>query len=118
MRFLCADDPSNVVLVGLCSSAYQALESALDCKPRGVVAVQPVLSFQPPEMAMGRPMDSRRRIALPRNTLVEAFHGDGPLSGLRRRFPDLGWRIRLWAAPAAGRAHGCASSVREVSTSS
>jgi dienelactone hydrolase len=99
MRFLCPDDPSNVVLVGLCSSAYQALESALDCKPRGVVAVQPVLSFQPPEMAMGRPMDPRRRIALPRNTLVQAFHGDGPLSGLRRKFPDLGWRIRLWATP-------------------
>lgn len=99
MRFLCPDDPSNVVLVGLCSSAYQALESALDSKPRGVVAIQPVLSFQPHEMAMGGPIDSRRRIALPRNTLVQAFHGDGPLSGLRRRFPDLGWRIRLWATP-------------------
>ena len=47
MRFLCADDPSDVVLVGLCSSAYQALESALESHPRGVVAVQPVLSFRP-----------------------------------------------------------------------
>jgi dienelactone hydrolase len=99
MRFLCPDDPSNVVLVGLCSSAYQAIESAFDSNPRGVVAVQPVLSFQPPEMAAGGPVDPRRRIAMPRNTLVQAFHDDGPLSGLRRRFPDLGWRIRLWAAP-------------------
>jgi alpha/beta superfamily hydrolase len=99
MRFLCPDDPSNIVLVGLCSSAYQALESAFATHPRGVVAVQPVLSLRPREMAMGRPMDPRRRIAMPRNTLVQAFHSDGPLSGLRRRFPDLGWRIRLWAAP-------------------
>jgi hypothetical protein len=98
-RFVCPDDPSNVVLVGLCSSAYQALESAFLISPRGVVAVQPVLSFQPREMATGGPMDPRRRIAMPRNPLVQAFHGDGPLSGIRRRFPDLGWRIRLWAAP-------------------
>ena len=70
-----------------------------DSNPRGVVAIQPVLSFQPPEMAMGRPLDPRRRIAMPRNSLVQAFHDDGPLSGLRRRFPDLGWRLRLWATP-------------------
>jgi hypothetical protein len=99
IRFLCPDDPSNVVLVGLCSSAYQALESAFLSGPRGVVAVQPVLSFQPREMAIGGPMDPRRRIAMPRNSIVQAFHGDGPLGGIRRRFPDLGWRIRLWAAP-------------------
>jgi len=99
MRFLSPDDPSNIVLVGLCSSAYQAIESALESTPRGVVAVQPVLSFRPREMEKGGPMDPRRRIAMPRNSLVETFHGDGPLSGLRRRFPDLGWWIRLWAAP-------------------
>ena len=99
IRFLCGDDPSNIVLVGLCSSAYQALESALGTTPRGVVAVQPVLSFRPREMTTGGAMDPRRRIAMPRNSLVETFHGDGPLSGLRRRFPDLGWRLRLWAAP-------------------
>jgi len=99
MRFLNADDPSDIVLVGLCSSAYQALESALDTNPRGVVAVQPVLSFRPREMETGGPMDPHRRIAMPRNSVVQAFHADGPLSGLRRRFPDLGWRIRLWAAP-------------------
>ena len=80
-RFVCPDDPSNVVLVGLCSSAYQAIESAFLVNPRGVVAIQPVLSFQPREMAEGGSMDPRRRIAMPRNSLVQAFHGDGPLSG-------------------------------------
>jgi dienelactone hydrolase len=86
MRFASADDPSDVVLVGLCSSAYQALESALDAPPRGVVAVQPVLSMRPHEIAAGRPMDPRRRIAMPRNSVVQAVHDDGG-------------RVRLWAAP-------------------
>ncbi|HUI03330.1 MAG TPA: hypothetical protein VLZ77_07295 [Acidimicrobiales bacterium] len=93
-RALAGDDPSNVVLVGLCSAAYQALESALDLHPRGVVAINPVLSFQPPEVLAGGHLDPRRRVAMPRTPLVQAFHHEGPLSGLRRRFPDIGWRVR------------------------
>ena len=38
---LSPDDPSNVVLVGLCSGGYQALESALALRARGVVAINP-----------------------------------------------------------------------------
>jgi alpha-beta hydrolase superfamily lysophospholipase len=93
-RALRPDDPSDVVLVGLCSAAYQAIENALVLSPRGIVAVNPVLSFQPPEMAAGRRMDPRRRACVPRTSLVEKFHDDGPLASLRRRFPDLGWSIR------------------------
>ena len=47
------DDPTDVVLIGLCSSAYQALDSALELHPRGVMALNPVLTFQPPEMLAG-----------------------------------------------------------------
>ena len=54
------DDPTDVVLVGLCSSAYQALDSAMDLRPRGVVAINPVLTFQPPEMLAGHPVYERR----------------------------------------------------------
>ena len=93
------DDPSNVVLVGLCSAAYQALESALQLHPRGVVAINPVLSFQPPEVLAGGQLDPRRRVAMPRTPLVQAFHHEGPLSGLRRRFPDIGWRVRSLMDP-------------------
>ncbi len=92
------DDPGNVVLVGLCSSAYQAIESALELRPKAVLAVNPVLSFQPPEMLAGQPVDPRRQVALPRTALVEAFHDQGPLAWLRRRFPDVGWKIRTLAA--------------------
>ena len=98
-RAVSPEDPSNVVLVGLCSAAYQALESALEIHPRGVVALNPVLSFQPPEVLAGGEIDSRRRVALPRTAVVQAFHHEGPLSPLRRRFPNLGWRLRTLMAP-------------------
>ena len=44
------DDPTNVVLVGLCSAGYQALESALAVRARGVVAINPIISFVPTEL--------------------------------------------------------------------
>lgn len=92
------EDPSNVVLVGLCSSGYQALESALVLRPRGVVALNPVLTFQPPETMAGGLVDPRRRVALPRGAVVQQFHHQGPLSPLRERFPDLGWKVRTLMA--------------------
>ncbi|MHB1509205.1 MAG: alpha/beta hydrolase family protein [Acidimicrobiales bacterium] len=88
-------DPSDVVLVGLCASAYQALESALLLGPRGVVAVNPILSFSPPEFSASVPLTTRRRIALPQTAAIRVFQGEAPLSALRRRFPDIGWRVRL-----------------------
>ncbi|MGH9047477.1 MAG: serine aminopeptidase domain-containing protein, partial [Acidimicrobiales bacterium] len=54
-------DPTNVVMVGLCSGGYQALENALIRPTRGVYAINPILHFTPPELASG-PMDPRRRI--------------------------------------------------------
>jgi hypothetical protein len=92
------DDPSDVVLVGLCSSAYQSLDSALQIHPRGVIALNPVLTFQPPEILMGGTMDQRRRVALARGSVIEQFSGEGRLSVLRKRFPNLGWRIRTLMA--------------------
>ncbi len=92
------DDPSDVVLVGLCSSAYQALDSAMELHPRGVIALNPVLTFQPPEMLAGQPVHERRRVALPRGNVIQQFSGEGALSGLRKRFPGLGWRIRTLMA--------------------
>lgn len=62
---LSPDDPGDVVLVGLCSGAYQALESALELGARGVLAVNPSPVFNPPEMEGGGQMDPRRRICRP-----------------------------------------------------
>ena len=55
-----------VVLVGLCSGGYQALESALDLKPlRGVVAINPILRFDPPERKSRGRVDGRRTFCQP-----------------------------------------------------
>jgi alpha-beta hydrolase superfamily lysophospholipase len=85
------DDPTNVILVGLCSGAYQALESALLRAPRAVYAVNPILHFDPPELASG-PMDPRRRICRPATSLVRVYRWL-PVAPLRRRLRKLAWRV-------------------------
>jgi alpha-beta hydrolase superfamily lysophospholipase len=100
---LSPDDPSDVLLVGLCSSAYQVLDSAFEVNPRGVVAINPAIYFRPPERAHGRRVAPRRRIAVPRKAIVRAYyqsHYQGPaVSGFLHRYPDLGRRLRAIAAP-------------------
>lgn len=92
-RAVCPDDPSDVVLVGLCSGGYHAFEAALALAPRGVCVINPVLSFDPPEMAAGG-ADPRRRVFVPRSRLVETFRDKRLLASIKRRFPDVGWRVR------------------------
>lgn len=84
------DDPSNVVLVGLCSSAYLSLEGALALLPRGVAAINPIFRFTPPEMAWG-PMDERRRICRPLTSAVRLFRAV-PCAPLRDRLRSAAWR--------------------------
>ena len=43
------EDPSEVVLVGFCSGAYQVLEQALVHPPTGICVINPSFSFRPPE---------------------------------------------------------------------
>jgi len=97
-RWASPNDPSNVILVGLCASAYQALESALVLRPRGVVAINPVLSFVPVERAAGLPLDPRRQIALPKDAVAPVFREGGGLAKLRERYPNLAWRVRILAS--------------------
>lgn len=90
------DDPSNVVLVGLCSGGYQALESALlamgrGLAPRGVLAVNPILRFTPPEVAEGPP-DPRRRIHKPVGNLGRAVRRSS-LAVIARRGRSVAWRL-------------------------
>ncbi|MGA7417018.1 MAG: alpha/beta hydrolase, partial [Acidimicrobiales bacterium] len=90
------EDPGNVVLVGLCSSAYLSLEGALQLLPRGVAAINPIFRFSPPEMAEG-PMDRRRRICRPLTSAVRVFRAI-PFAALRDRLHSLAWRMANRAA--------------------
>ncbi len=83
------DDPSDVVLFGLCSSGYQVLEAALSLSPRGVCAMNPSLIFRPPEMASGGAMDARRRLCLPPGPRVKAPGPSPAVVWVKRRFPTL-----------------------------
>ena len=60
-RAIAPADPTQVLLIGLCSAAYQALDSALGLRPAGVVAMNPVFRFVPPETRHGLPVDPRRQ---------------------------------------------------------
>ncbi len=80
-RWLSPDDPANVVLVGLCSGGYQALESALALRARGVVAINPFGSFEPAELRAGAPLDARRRVLLPGTVAGDDAHWLSDLVG-------------------------------------
>jgi alpha-beta hydrolase superfamily lysophospholipase len=49
MAAVSPSDPSNVVLIGFCSGAYQVIEQSLAHPPRGICVINPSLSFEPPE---------------------------------------------------------------------
>ena len=47
-------DPTNAVLVGLCSGAYFAVEESLADKVRGLCVVNPILTFNAPAATSGK----------------------------------------------------------------
>jgi pimeloyl-ACP methyl ester carboxylesterase len=98
------EDPSDVVLFGLCSSAYHVLEAAVALTPRGVCAINPAVSFPLPEAAAGGKADPRRRFFV-QSTQVTAIKQNALSLGwierqlpgvrsLRLRFPGASWKVR------------------------
>jgi len=102
-RWCSPSDPSNVILVGLCASGYQAIDSTFYLMPRGVVAINPSVAFLPPEVRDGGSMDPRRRIVMDSSPLQERFRSDSPLVRVRRTFPRLAWRAKTWRTPSRQR---------------
>jgi alpha-beta hydrolase superfamily lysophospholipase len=46
LRAVSPSDPSNAVLVGLCSGGFNSIEPAIEIKVRGVCALNPILTFK------------------------------------------------------------------------
>jgi len=98
-----ATGPEDVVLVGLCSGAYQALESALEMAPLGVLAVNPLLRFVPPELVTEGAVHPRRRICIPRRPWLGTVRAKvpaevaAPIGAARSR-----WAARRGRRGAAG----------------
>jgi alpha-beta hydrolase superfamily lysophospholipase len=72
-------DPRDVVLVGLCSGAFQALAVGPQLRPRGIVAANPLLTFAMPRRAGEVSRSMPRAFAGP-------APGDGVPAGRRRRW--------------------------------
>ena len=103
------EDRRDVTLFGVCAAGYDILEASLALFPRGVYVINPSSVFQPPEMALGDPMDDRRLFCLPRTALVEAARERHLVKWVGRRFPTLlssargptraiAWRLRRFLA--------------------
>jgi alpha-beta hydrolase superfamily lysophospholipase len=102
------DDPSDVILVGMCSGAFAALAVAPRLRPRGVVAINPLLRFA----AFAGTTDDRNGSAPPAGGLVEGMvRGGGESARLQARvssfaagLPPAVWalaaRLRLIYSPA------------------
>jgi dienelactone hydrolase len=97
-------DPSAVVLVGLCSGGYHAIEGALALKARGVSAINPVLAHKPAEVRAEENMDARRQAAPIRKRWVRALPAHDQLGALVDRMPDPVWwllnRVAVEQSPA------------------
>lgn len=91
-RALCPHDPSDVVLIGHSASGYLVCESALELSPRGVISVDPVICFRPPEVDTRGAVEPRRRVALTAPAVVEAFQ----VGRQRSTPPTLRSKLALW----------------------
>ena len=72
------DDPSNAILIGLCSGAYQAIEAGLAYNVRSICAINPELTLSPGVVVedWAQSLTSHRR-----------------LMSLTRRLPSFAWWI-------------------------
>ena len=78
-------DPSRVVLIGICSGAYTAIEAGIAFGARGVGAVNPLFTFEPPEVTAGGKPASWRRARRPAPRLVRG------LARIHPRLPNAVW---------------------------
>jgi alpha-beta hydrolase superfamily lysophospholipase len=101
LRAVSPEDPSNAILVGLCSGGYHAVEAALVLKVRGVCAINPILTIRLPDLASKGPLSLRAEAPDPSRTALGARKGMARkalpahdiLSPLVQRLPDPAWWI-------------------------
>jgi len=102
---LSPESPSHVVLVGLCSGAYHAIEAGILLGARGVAAINPVTSARPAEVSAGGRVDPRRNAYLGPAPWVRAVADHPRVAALEPRLPPSVWwmldRVGLLRSPAA-----------------
>ncbi len=97
----------DLVLAGLCAGAYHSIELGRVLSARGVCAINPILSFVPPEARTGGEVDDTRQAVQPLNPLVrrlQRFEGLAQF-GEYKAPPSLWWlldRLGVQKHPARG----------------
>jgi pimeloyl-ACP methyl ester carboxylesterase len=100
LRDVLPDDPSNAVLVGLCSGAYHAIEGALAYKVRGLCAVNPFFIFTRPKESA---LNTREQPSGAMKGWTRALFAHDQLASIVQRLPGAAWwiinRIALESPP-------------------
>lgn len=100
---LSPEDPSQVVLVGLCSGGYNAVEGGIVLSAVGVCSINPILDAPALDSTIG---GVQRLAAQPRRPWLRALSGYRALDAFRFGFPEAGWhlldRLGLVRSPARG----------------
>ena len=104
-RFIAPENPVDVVLVGLCSGGYHALEGSLLLKSRRVWLINPGFPLVPPELKERGVVDSRRQAVRPLSSLTRRLLSNIQVAHLSAAIaPDFAWwvldKLRLYPSSA------------------
>jgi alpha-beta hydrolase superfamily lysophospholipase len=92
-RAISPENPSNIVLIGLSSGGYHALELGLRLTPRAICVINPVIAFNPAELEHGR-LDPRRRVAIPKSQLEASAARHITSPRIHRLLSRVAWLTR------------------------
>jgi alpha-beta hydrolase superfamily lysophospholipase len=90
--FAAPDDTTDVLLVGLCSGAYQAMEAAIAGQARAVFLVNPDFRANPLESAQVGESALKREVAERPAKWYSVLEQQRRLWPIARHFPDIVWR--------------------------
>jgi alpha-beta hydrolase superfamily lysophospholipase len=100
LRAVLPADPSNAVLIGLCSGAYYAVEEAIVDKVRGLCAVNPILTFNVPGADPGGGStpsagseEGRREVTGGMKSWVRTMPAYDRINRIAKRLPSAAWWI-------------------------
>jgi alpha-beta hydrolase superfamily lysophospholipase len=100
LRAMLPEDPSNAVLLGLCSGAYYAVDAAVEHNVRGVCAVNPILTFNvpaaDPDEASASPagtLERRREVKGGMKRWVHSMPAYDLINRVVQRLPGAAWWI-------------------------
>ena len=94
LRAVSPRDPSNAVLVGLCSGGFNSLEPAIELKVRGVCALNPILTFKDQAGAeAGGPAQGPAQTKGGMKGWVGKVPGYTRINRISKRLPSSAWWI-------------------------